>query len=203
MTIQETKDIINFIEEGKVNISDRWYYHFSPFDLEKYRDILTSGIKSRFSKNGKIGLDYSWNGNFYISVIKRPNLEQSSNMPSVYSLFYPQSPMFIIDENIKSIKCRYVDYLNFLSVLLSNSILPFRFSDYIDEWHVFNIIKPQDIIGLQYAISSILFYDINNLRILIDIVKLLDEIGIDLPIYDFETCKEINKKKCLELKLLD
>lgn len=198
--VNEAREIINYIEDKDIIIDDRWFYHFSSFDINRYRYILKSGIRSRFNLDRSIYIDYSWNGSFYISVTKGL-IHEKDDKSRIWSLFYPDIPAFIIDEKVKAYKCRYVDYLNLFALLIANSPLPIRMSDYVDEWQVFSLIKPTDIIGLQYAISKLVTYDLCNFKNLVDMVKLLSEINLDLPIYDFGTCKEINKRKCLELSL--
>lgn len=199
-TENKVKEIIDYIEDKDIVINDSWFYHFSSFDIGKYRDIFNNGIRSRFNINRRISVDYSWNGSFYVSVTKKL-IHGTLGQSSIWALFYPNIPMFIIDERVKAYKCRHVDYLNLFAVFMANSLLPIRMSDYIDEWQVFNLIKPEDIIGLQYAVSKLVTFDLSIFKNLLDIVNLLSEVGLDLPIYDFETCKEINKRKCLKLSI--
>lgn len=202
MNKSELIEIVKQVEDKRiVKINDEWYYHASVYNKEKYRDILTSGIKSRFCKNGfKFKSAGGWNGQFYISLMKRDIDGIYSFLESSwYSVLYG-SPRFIIDETIKTFKTNY-PIGN--TPTLSNSFIPIRNSYYKDEWQAFYKILPSYILGVEYSISDLVNYYENCLvyfNVLLDLVRLLSELNIDIPIYDFSSMLEINKSRVLLLE---
>lgn len=200
MNKDEIFKIIKDIEDKSINISDSWFYHASYFDEDIYKSILTSGIKSRIVR-GDYGRNCCWNGMFYISVMKAVKYAIKDN---AWNSFYPVYPMFVL-KDIPVIPCKYLkigDKMFLFYDSIEDTFLPFRGSGYIDEYQVFKKIKPEKIIALQFAIEKAttqIEAKTSYLRKLFKIVKLLDELGKDMLIFDYSTGKEINKEKCLTL----
>ena len=197
MSNEDALKIIKDIEDKSININSKWFYHASNFDEGIYGNILINGIKSKFLR-GEFGKSYSFNGIFYISVMKAL---KEPIQDSAWEGFYPFYPMFVI-EGISALLCKHLRFGNSLYDFFEDSFLPFRGSGYIDEYQVFNLIKPEKIVGMQFAIfeatkctKAYRLY----LGKLFRLVKLLDELSKDVFVFDYSTGKEINKDKCLTL----
>ncbi len=175
-----------------------WYYHRIIYDARAFKDMLNTGIKCRKLLKQKDS-DSIYNGTFYISLYKDLStyVDLGHSAFAIFSGFYPN---FII-EDIHPVKCRNdVDYS-----LFRNSIFPFRNSPLQDEYQEFWHIAPEKIVGLQCSILN--WYQKGSkysLEILRDIIKIMQEYKINLPIYDYsraseETAHMIDKERYLEL----
>lgn len=181
-------DLINYIEDKDVFINKDWYYHGSSFSYDNYINILTNGLLAPYCIKDNNSL-YK-----YIFLAKASD--------DKYSAFYNHSiyPNFIINNNIPAININD----SFIKKFIYNGFYGLKFTSlYKDEYQVYKIINKEDIIGIIYNIDKL----INNyenksnyyFNILYDLVILLDELKIDIPIIDYYTRKEINKKKVLTL----
>ena len=87
------------------------------------------------------------------------------------------------------------------------SPLPFRESEYDDEYQKFLKVSPKYILAIQYNIFSNCQqhndsnYTKQQLLILREIIRDLESQKINLPIIDASTSTKINKEKVLSLKL--
>ena len=156
----------------------RWYYHGFVFSEMDFSDMLLSGLKccKLLSLEPK-----GFNGKYYISLSM--DMLEKDQVKSSYKLF-ERLPRFIIS-NIKPIKCsRNMLYDNY-----SDTILPFRYSGYNDEYQAFWRIKQSNFIGLECSLMK--WYkegnreSLENLKRMIIIMK---KLNIKLPIYDYSRC---------------
>lgn len=181
--------IINDIEDKKCYINGNWYYHIFEYNKTESYNIFKQGIKSNFLLKKKSNGGY--NGIYYISLSKRTNEDKQ-----IYKLI-ENMPMFIIDENIKTIHAKSSN--KFGSFI--NSPLPLRTSQYNDEYQVFLKINPNRIKGINFKLyknPNTINQLKNDLIILKKIVLYLKENNINMPIYDNSTKREINKEKVLQ-----
>lgn len=184
--------------EDDFPIEKDWYYHAFAFDEERFTDILTDGIKSpKLLKKETLGN----NGKYYISLSKNLNIGEESTI-SAYNIF-SYLPMFIIDGKIRTYKAsNEIIYPTFIT----NSILPLRDSEYLDEYQAFLKVKSDKILGIAYNLYQNYDtygdrYSIDNLKTLKRMILLLDEMDKKLPIIDPKMKLEIDKRKVLELNI--
>ncbi len=174
-----TKEVI-YIETPSFRDLD-WYYHGIPEDTDKMMNILSEGIKSR-SLLGQKGVGS--NGKYFISLSKDIGIEGD------FSAFhgFRRCLMNIIIDDIDAHKC--VKYIPFL-YLLANTRFPIRYSDFLDEFQVYEIIKPDKFVGIQcplyywakdYQEAGNYKYFLEAFKNLIIAMKLLE---IRLPLYDY------------------
>lgn len=194
-------NIINKIQDSKtpVDINPEWYYHAFQGDLNSLKPILTEGLKCRKLRGIKTK-DCSYNGIYYISLTKKmPSL----NNNSVFKVLHA-SPMLIIDSDINTIKT-ISSYSNsfkrYLSEYLVNTKSSIRNSCWSDEYQVYKEIKPQHIIGIYFSILELL-NDNNHLALtmLREIINILEQVQLDLPIIDGTDSTIIDKRIIKELK---
>ncbi len=195
MNKEELLKMISYIEDKDVAFDENWFYHACSFEKEIYKNILLEGIKSKFERTKRLQSSFGWNGIFYISVTRENIMEDLGK--SAWNFFYPYYPMFIIDKNVKAYKCRYLDKFSEFYSKLSNTPLPYRVSGYVDEWHIYRVVKPESIIGIDYPLKKL--ESEVYLERLVNIIELMNEINVDKPIYDISSRREINKEKCLKL----
>lgn len=195
-----SSELVKYLEDKDIEFVNKdWFYHASIYEREKYESILTKGILSNVARDGLIrSKNGGWNGKFYISVVKRDVDGNNTILESAwYNVLYT-SPKFIISDKVKALKARS-PYM--YSYTFSSSFIPIRNSMYKDEWHIFYKVKEEDIIGIVYNLSdqfNSYFKDEDYFNNLLEIVKILNKLGLDIPIYDYVSFKEINKDKCLK-----
>lgn len=197
----ELLDIVRYSEE-EVLIDDKdWFYHAFSFENENIADMLIDGIKAPILINRK-KCNGGNNGWFYVSVLK--HLTERPDYRHAYSM-YSTHPMFIID-GIHPIKCDK----NILSFYSQYTPLPFRDSEYLDEYQQFLKISANKIRGVQYKLYASVGY--NNVEVLKEfrqLLKLLEELDKKIDIYDYSfehagIIKRVNSSHFLELtKKLD
>lgn len=191
-------NIIDDIEEvSEINLD--WFYHSIPYNKNKYSSILTEGIKCNdlLDKPG-CGV---YNGKYYISLSK---ITIPDNLAFQYYVSTTLAPSFIMN-GIEPIKCK------------SNNIINrFKYEKYIDtkdsrrmgskdgEYQYYYFIQSTYIIGIVYNLLKIqdTYPRLKKSSIveLAEIILLLEELDIDIPIYDYSRrdkvlVHEINKEK--------
>lgn len=182
-------DEIRHIERIKVVKNPEWYYHGFDYKENDFIDMITSGIKCPFLIH-KEGIGY--NGRFFISLSKDINAQEMS----AFHDFLGTNPMLII-EKIKPLKC----------YPLKSNPIPFftRESDWNDEYQAFFVIPAKKIVGIQSTIEKWAMRDkIDYLKEVRKIITTLNDIGLDLPIYDYShyeegTIYEVDKQGYLDL----
>ncbi|HAB66890.1 MAG TPA: hypothetical protein DCE23_05940 [Firmicutes bacterium] len=178
------EELIKSIES--VTVRDmNWYYHAYQGVDSTYRlkRMLLEGIKCRlllYDKRdlyGPYSYTFAKNGFHYISLSKDIDaLPEKSSF-----LHYLNEINFIID-HIFAFKCSTKkEYERFRF-----TALPLRSSGYHDEYQVYRHISPKHFVGLQCSLLN-WYYNGYTFRFA-DFKKLLtimNEEGIDLPIYDY------------------
>ena len=182
------------IEDKDTIIDKDWYYHGFYYNGDKFRDMIKHGIKAKVLR--KDFDTYGDNGNFYISLSK----DLDFNVRSSYHLYY-NYPRFIIDSGVKTVKASTSKSYPEIFV---NSPFPFRESEYLDEYQAFLKINSNKIIGISYNLFDSYekeIFSIEDLKNLKDMIIIMNEENIFLPIIDNGTKLQMNKEKILELKL--
>ena len=191
-------ELINYIEDAPITLYDNHYYHSFQYNKEEFINMITEGIKSPILL-GKPGGGN--NGKFYVSLSKKEKCEYS-----IYDKL-SSNPMFIIAGNLKTLKTRNFTKKGYYPISFMQSPLPFRESEYDDEYQKFLKVLPKYFLAIQYNIFSNckLHNDSNytkqQLLILRQIIKDLEDQNISLPIIDASTSTKINNEKVLSLKL--
>ena len=190
-------ELINYIEDTHI-LYDNPYYHSFEYNKDDFINMITEGIKSPILL-GKPGGGN--NGKFYVSLSKHENCEYS-----IYDKLN-SNPMFVIDRNLKTLKTRNFIKKGYYPISFMQSPLPFRESEYDDEYQKFLKVSPKYILAIQYNIFSNCeqhndnSYIKQHLLILTQIIKDLESLEINLPIIDSSTSTKINKEKVLSLKI--
>lgn len=184
-------DIIEDMEE-RVEINLDWFYHSVYYDKEKYSSILTDGIKCNELLH-KPGCGV-YNGKYYISLSKITIPDNQC-----FRFYATLKPSFIIHD-IEPIKCvnisEYEQYINTED--------PRRMGNYDGEYQYYYFIQNTCIIGIVYNLlemqKRMTRFDKNPIIELIKINSLLEELNINIPIYDYSRrdktlVHEIDKEK--------
>lgn len=193
------KEIIQFVEDKSFDINNDWYFHATKNDINIIRKILNEGIKATCFRKEKGGC---FNGKYYISLYDNSDYDLNE--------FFVIYPKIVVD----GINPLYADFNKFYNRRkYSNTILPFRTSQWEGEYQQFLKINPSKIVAMGYDLSVILnmLYSSDDfvletlqkekLIFLKNIIVSLNELNKDLHIYDFSTSREINKEKMLSLYL--
>lgn len=195
---------INFLGniEEKCEINLDWFYHFSKYNLRVYKNILEEGIKCAHLLNSNHCGKY--NGPFYISLTKVsiPDNDIFLRYMSYYYLYHS----FII-EGINPIRCENVsthkEYLQYTKTEDKRRISGYSFGEY--QYHY--LIKNSFIKGIQYDLYKCIIncqYSeiaiIHHIENVLKLITLLEELDIDIPIYDYSRrdkifAHKINKEK--------
>lgn len=154
-----------------------WYYHSKYYNGNKYKSILMEGIKCNHLLNISNGGIH--NGFYYISLSK---LTIPDN--EIFLTYVMSRPSFIIN-GIKPIKCedndKYLDYVYTKDERrLGNE----------GEYQYYYFIKNSFISGIVYNLykyftKEINLFDKEKVKELLNIISILEEIDLDLPIYDY------------------
>lgn len=184
--------IIDKIEE-KREINLDWFYHSTYYDKLKYASILTEGIKCNelLHKSG-VG---RYNGKYYVSLSK---ITIPDNLCYLY--YSTDTPSLIIN-GIEPIKCEDIDeYHEYI-----NTKDPRRIGNFIDEYQYCYLIQNTYIKGIVYNLLESFIkrynrFDKQKIKNLLELIDLLEELDINIPIYDYSRrdkilVHEINKEK--------
>ena len=186
------EEIISDIEEKNIILPKDSYYHAFQYQKESFINMITKGIKSPILL-GKTSQGN--NGYFYVSLSKKEACQDS-----IYDKLN-SNPMFIIDRKINTIKTRNFKKEGHYPIFFTDSPLPFRESEYDNEYQKFFKVSPKDIVTIQYNIFEFLKLSNNNeyiknqLLILKQMVEILKVLDIELPIIDISTSREINQAR--------
>ena len=200
-TMREIEDneifkIIKDVEDKEANISDKFYYHGSEYDYDKYKKIIEDGIYSPRmlelkdnKKNDNKLYDY-----IYLS-------KYSEDIFSAYHqmIIYPN---FIIDNKVNAVS----NDDSYIKKLLNGGI---KNRDTSSLWEgiyqVYKHIPSEHILGVSYSLRELVRmypdnYYYTNIEILLKILSSLSELLLeyDLPLYDVIAKREINKEKVLK-----
>ena len=192
-------DIICYIEDEIISYNDNSYYHAFKYSKENFINMITEGIKAPILL-GKKG--YGNNGLFYVCLAKKSESKKSCYIQQI------SKPMFVINPELKTYKARNYTEQGHYFFPFSRTFFPFRECQFDDEYHAFLIVKPNNILAIQYNLFDN-FKKTNcsdeikkrQLLILKSMIKDLDSQSIDLPIIDLSTSTKINKEKVLSLKI--
>ena len=167
-----TIDIDKIEEKDEINLD--WFYHSTPYDKENITSILTEGIKCGELLNSS---GDSYNGLYYISLSK---VTIPNNETFVY--YTACMPSFIIGE-IEPIKCSnnplYYDY-----IMTKDK----RRTGLEEEYQYYYFIKNIYIKGIVYNLSRLIedsYRGHQSLLNLLELIRLLEELDINIPIYDY------------------
>lgn len=168
-------DIIDKVEQ-ECEISLDWFYHSpSYYDRDIGKSILTEGIKcNELLKNGKKGRH---NGLYYISLSKITIPDNAC-----FYVYNNVPPSFIIN-GIEPIKCENNDeYLKYI-----DTKAPRRIGSYEDEYQYYYFIKNTYINGILFDLLNTckMKREEVQLKKILDLISLLEELDMDLPIYDY------------------
>ncbi len=179
------------IETNFVKNSE-WFYH--GYDFCFTEDIIKKGILARkyLSCPDEDGL----NGKHYVSIAKDIEGEKKA-----LTRYKHQGPLAIMDESLKVIECKQSKFYE----LFRYTRLPFRYTEWSDEYQVYSKIKPNKIIG--FECMAYLWAKEGNialLRRLRMMIEIMQKLNCDLPIYDFsrqegDNVHELDKEAYLEL----
>lgn len=196
-----SEDIIEIIKESEeeTEIYLDWFYHESYYNYDNYKNILTEGIKCNYLLNkSSVG---RYNGPYYISLAK---ITIPDNVCFKYYI-YDRNPSFVID-GINPIEClkdpEYEKYIETKD--------PRRMGNLIGEYQQYYQISNENIKGILYNLYYCIFTIKDSdsqkfyLNKVCEIIQLLKELKIDIPIYDFSrrnltNAHLINKEKLLYL----
>lgn len=190
-------NIIDDIEEvSEINLD--WFYHSIHYNKNKYSSILTEGIKcNELLEKPGWGV---YNGKYYISLSK---ITIPDN-PTFQYYASTTSPSFIIN-GIKPIKCKSNNMINRLKYeKYINTKDSRRMGNKDGEYQYYYFIQSTYIIGIVYNLLKIqdTYPRLKESSVveLAEICLLLEELGIDIPIYDYSRrdkvlAHEINKEK--------
>lgn len=195
---------INIIDEveQQCEIDLDWFYHSTFYDKDKYLSILTEGIKcNELLHRSGAGV---YNGKYYISLSK---ITIPDNNCFLY--YSTDTPSFIIS-GIEPIKCEgYEEYLKYINTKDSR-----RIGNFSDEYQYYYFIQNSHIKGIVYNLLEYfiikdnskkenkfdVWFDKLKIEHLLELIKLLDELDIEIPIYDYSrrdklVAHEIDKEK--------
>lgn len=191
----EKENFLTYIEDEDIQICGEWFFHATLADVEIVKKILKEGIRAGYliGTNGN-----HFNGKYYISLFKQIDEEQR--------LFwrFSENPKFIIH----GIHPYYADRSKLgIRKLFIQTRIPLRTSEWDGEYQQYLEIQPNNFVGMEYSFSYLL-YNLENvdkikksLNFLKAMIACMEEINIDLPIYDLSSKRRVNKEKVLSLHL--
>ena len=190
-------NLIKYIEDENIALNNNYYYYAFNYRQKDFINMITDGIKSPIllRKNSEGN-----NGNFYVSLSKKERCEYS-----IYDKLN-NNPMFVINNNIKTIQTRNFIKNGHYPLCFINSPLPFRESEYDNEYQVFLKVPSKNILAIEYNLFNNCRLNNNDyfreqLIILKQMIIDLNGKNIHIPIIDASTSTKINKEKVLLLKM--
>lgn len=178
--------------EKKVVKNPDWFYH--GYDFGNTAKILEKGILAKKHLDFQKG-NFGLNGKHYISVAK--DINEGWRALTKYK---NNGPVAILD-GLKVIECKYSK----LYKLFIYTPLPFRYTEWPDEYQVYSQIQPDKIIGIECMVYNWTeqgnIFLLKRFRTMLEVMKELDS---QLPIYDFsrqegDNVHELDKEAFLEL----
>lgn len=190
---------IRRIEPKVITKDPEWYYHGIVYKRSEFMDMLICGLKCA----NQLGVKACGsNGKYYISLSK--DIPNKLNSESAYMYMKFTHPMFILD-NVKAYKCTS----SYARIAFINSQIPLRYSTWDDEYQAYSRITPDHFVGMECPLedwtNNIKYYkNIALLKDLRDMIITMNELGINLPIYDSShellgQLYEIDKEKYLHI----
>ena len=203
MKKEECLETYKVIASKKVRIPFYLYYHAFIYNNDNLKSILINGLKCPLLTKSFDAI-YGFNGLFYISLVKYPFFLEGTNFSdySAFDIFYQYHPMIMLND-IEPVYCKKALKAN----LLANTPLPFRQSCYVDEYQQFWKINPDKIYGITYPVFNLIERGQDDVyESLRNMILLIDELDLDLNIYDVSNVKNgdvrvIDKAKVKSLKL--
>lgn len=167
--------------EEKCDIDLDWFYHSLHYKKEDYRNILTEGIKCNYLLNRNWSGKH--NGPYYISLSK---ITIPDNI-TFLNYACATNPSFIL-EGINPIKCeRILEYEKYIKTRDKR-----RIGNFDEEYQHYYLVEEKYIKGILFNLYMYLWNSrinkskqIINIKKLLDLISLLEEIDRDLPIYDY------------------
>lgn len=155
-----------------------WFYH--GFDFGNITKIVKDGILAKKYLDFPTS-DFGLNGKHYISISK----DIIDHPCSAFHSYKRAHPLIILD-NVDAIKCKQSTLYRPFRL----TSLPFRYSDWVDEYQVYSKISPDKIIGIECMVydwtrDDILFL-LKRFRSMLEVMQSLD---IKFPVYDFSRQK--------------
>lgn len=167
--------------ENECEVDLDWYYHSIHYKNKDYRDILMERIKFNYL------LNRSWsgrhNGPYYISLSK---ITIPDNI-TFLNYACATNPSFIL-EGINPIKCeRILEYEKYIKTKDKR-----RMGNFDGEYQHYYLIEKGYIKGILFNLYRYIlnskenrYRKIINVKNLLEIISLLEELNLDLPIYDY------------------
>ncbi len=165
-------------EESDINLG--WFYHSTYYNKDDYKNILKEGIKCNYLLNKSyIG---KYNGPFYISLSK---VTIPDNLCFIHYACSNNNPSFIID-GINPIECKNIaEYEKYIYTKDKR-----RMGNLTLEYQYYYLIETSYIKGILYNLYGYSLYYTKDkqeiyIKQLLELIDLLEELNIDIPIYDY------------------
>ncbi len=155
-----------------------WFY-YNLKNPEHFESVCQNGIWANACLTSKEIFDYHGLA-YYIRLYKAVSHFDKKNH---YDTLASISPLLML-KDVKVLPCHNKAYLR----QLRNSILPFRYSCYEDEYQAFLSIDSKKIIGIECALYDMVKENeglfLKNLSYLSEMITFMERESMDLPIYD-------------------
>lgn len=166
-------------EECEINLD--WFYHSAHYKKEDYRNMLIEGIKCNYLLNKSWSGRY--NGPYYISL---SNITIPDNV-TFLNYACSNNPSFIL-EGINPIKCeRILEYEKYINTKDKR-----RIGNFDGEYQFYYWIESKYIKGILFNLYSYIksfqkskYKQTIYIKKILDLISLLEDLEIDLPIYDY------------------
>ncbi len=186
------------IEKRQKRSIDWFYYQLK--NPEHFKFIYQNGIVSKKKIRQVVNFDYN-DYDYYVRLYQFYGSRQINDYFTDLASF---SPLLIVD-HVTALRCQNKAYLKWLN----NSFLPFRYSEYEDEYQAFGTISFEKIIGITCNLYNMALKDeslfLKNLKDLVEMITFMENESIDLPIYDHSricgrVTHTVDKKSILYLR---
>lgn len=165
-----------------------WFYHAFFYSDDIFRDMIVNGLKSRKELHKKVPFwDSGHNGKYYISLSK------IMPVPIEYSAYENYKNCFsIVLSGIKPIKCLKIGSPS----ILANTIVPIRFAATDDEYQIYNKVTTDKYVGIRTLLLQ--WYNSKDRKKLVNlknVIAIMKNEGIELPIFDYSRGSGVNIHK--------
>lgn len=200
-TMREIEDneifkIIKDVEDKDVKISDKFYYHGTEYDYDKYKKIIKEGI---YSPRMLELIDNKRKDNSLYEYIYLSKYSEDLFNAYHHMIIYPN---FIIDNRVNAISNDDSNIKKLLNGGIKNRHIN---STWEGIYQVYNHISPEHILGVSYSLRELVRlypdnYYYTNKEMILKTLSSLSELLLeyDLPLYDVYSNREINKEKVLK-----